>query len=250
MRSAKCCSDNHHTRICRRCLHNKCSFHPRTPVHKDLTLTCFNCHSTVPIKGGGWVCPHGDMLLCNKCMFYPKSLCPQHPRKLMILLSNSDIREKCSICLTYNGTWKCKECPFSLCNKCAIPPLYCPNHTTKDLVYNISTEKIICSMCYNESSGFGSYSCTKSDYFLCDKCYKEHPDCPAHHRKGWVCPLHPDQNLRYSNPLHTINCCICKEEKDGVFGVFECTNNHSYQVLYIYIYIYTCIYSLGLSCML
>ena len=235
MRSAAGCSSVVATKICRRCLVNNCSFHPDTPVNKNLTLTCFNCYSTVPLQGGGWVCPHGDMVLCRKCMFYPKSLCLQHPQELMILNSNSHIIEKCSICLTHNGTWKCKECPFFVCNKCTIPPLNCPNHATKDLVYTTSTEKIICSMCYTESSGFGSYSYPESDYFLCNECYK-HPDCSAHHRKGWVCPLHPNQSLKYSFPQHTINCSICKEEKDGEFGIYECTNNHSYQVINYYLY--------------
>ena len=173
MRSAPGCRYDH-TSICLRCLRNNCSFHPDTPVNKkSITFTCFRCHSTVPIQGGGWVCPHGDMVLCRKCMFYPKSLCPQHPRKLMILNSNSDIIEKCSICLTHNGTWKCKECPFFVCNKCTKSPLFCPNHTTRDLVYTSSKKRIICSMCYIERSGLGSYSCPESDYFICDKCYNQ-----------------------------------------------------------------------------
>ena len=228
------------SRICKRCLLNNCSFHPDTPVLKHHILACFNCHSYVPVKGGGWVCPKGDMALCRKCMFYPNNLCPQHPRKLMILNSNSDIAEKCSVCLTHNGTWKCKECQFFVCNKCTVPPLFCPSHTDRDLVYTTFKKKPICSMCYKESSDFGCYSCPESDYFLCDECYKR-PDYSAHHGKGWVCPLHPNQNLKYNTPRHTINCDICKEKKNGEVGVSECTHKHSYQVINYYLYIiYIC----------
>ena len=163
-------------KICHRCLNNNCSFHTSQPVKSmKYSLCCSKCQSTKPISAGGWVCPHGDLELCNKCFFYPGSPCPQHPRKLMILASNSDIREGClcSICSVPDAKWKCKDCPFFVCEKCAIRPLYCPNHTTSDLTITKSNRVIICSMCYTENTGVDCYSCPKSDYFLCSKCYQD-----------------------------------------------------------------------------
>ena len=43
---------------------------------------------------------------------------------------------------------------------------------TSDMNITNSKENIICSICYTESSGVGSYSCPESDYFLCGNCYQ------------------------------------------------------------------------------
>ena len=171
-----CYGNQKSRRICHKCLHQNCSIHPdKFAMNKSYLLTCSQCHFKFPIKGGGWVCPYGDLEICNKCLFYPGSSCPEHPRKLMMLTSNSGINGGCSICSAHDAKWKCKDCSYFVCEECAIRPLYCPNHTTSDMIIINSKkkkERIFCSMCYTESSGIGCYSCPESDYFLCSNCYQ------------------------------------------------------------------------------
>ena len=213
-----------------------CSFHSAEQINTD--LLCFKCKSLILKEVGFWICPKGDMVLCSNCFFYPSNQCPNHTRSLMTpaYVRITDDKESsldhniCSLCRLQGAQWKCPECPFLACEKCTLIPLFCPNHPEIDLVYKISKKTIFCALCSAECSGLGIYSCPKSDFNICDRCYKNHPVCPEEHKMGFVCPTHPNKPLRFSIQSNYISCCHCKRSKNGIYGMFDCSNSHGYQL--------------------
>ena len=248
-----CCLGKRKTctaRVCSSCLSgNYCP----TTGHKANILTplrtnpeprllCSKCKTSFVPSDGFHFCGRGDMVLCSKCFMYPINMCKTHNKtkeKLMTLgeVIPGDMEDNvkyCKVCGRTEPTWRCRgeECDFTLCEKCGIRPLFCPNHKTISFAYNgeeTEYEEIFCCICSKDRPGFGSFSCPKGDYNVCEECYYLHSSSPvAHKNTNKYCVIH--QEMLTQRKGGTAKCLNCTHSCGGDLKAFECPKGHNYTI--------------------